>query len=373
VVENNHLNSIWEQLIESSGYLQRRIAIDHFNKQSKTIKRGIALIPVKFGVSFNTPFLNQAGALVNIYTDGSVLVNHGGIEMGQGLYTKVKQVVVEMLGIDEQNIRVNATNTSKVPNTSATAASTGSDINGMAVKNAIEQIITRMVDYLGKLWNTSSLPDLVFKDNQVINQQNPNQVVSFADLVNQLYLNRISLSAQGYYATPDVYFDKDVQKGKPFHYFVFGMSVSEVEVNLLTGHHTIVRTDILHDCGNSINPEIDKGQIEGAFIQGVGWCTMEECKWNEKGKLLNSSPDTYKIPGINDIPKQWYINLLQDVPNPNTILNSKAVGEPPFIHGLSVFFAIRNALTSVARGKTVNLDIPATHEKVVMEIKRLKS
>jgi len=375
VVENNRLFTIWKKITKSSAYIERKRIVDQFNEEHEFVKRGISLMPVKFGISFNTPFLNQAGALVNIYTDGTVLVNHGGIEMGQGLHTKMGQVAADELGIDLDNVKVNATNTSKVPNTSATAASSGADLNGMAVKNATDQLKWRMFEFLrdgnGGI-SIQKYEDLIFENNQVFSRKNPAERIKFIDLINQLYLNRISLSAQGYYRTPDLYFDKDTQKGRPFHYFVFGMSVSEIELDVLTGKHTILRTDILHDTGLSINPNLDKGQIEGAFIQSVGWCTTEECRWDKNGNLLNHSPDTYKIPGIKDIPEIFNVELLENAPNPNTIKQSKAVGEPPFIHGLSVFFAIQYAVSAVHNHCfPVQLSIPATHEKIVLAIKKM--
>lgn len=372
VVENNRLMPIWNKLIKTSDYFERRKKVGAFNKTNKYTKRGISLIPVKFGISFNTPHLNQAGALINIYTDGTVLVNHGGIEMGQGLHTKIKQVVALELGIGKEQVKINATNTSKVPNTSATAASSGTDLNGMAAKNATDKLKKRITKFLANKWSKSNpeIPtkpkNIVFKEGIISDVLNPERNLTFHEVINELYLNRISLSAQGFYSTPNLHFDRKKQKGRPFHYFAFGMSISEVELDLLTGMHRILRTDILHDAGSSINKHIDIGQIQGAFVQAVGWCTTEECKWDNKGNLLNHSPDTYKIPGIRDIPEVFNVELLENMPNPNTIKKSKAVGEPPFIHGLSVLFALQEAINT--KGNRIQLPIPATHEKIVLAL-----
>ncbi len=379
LVENNHLETIWEKLVKSSNYYNRKEAVDSFNKVHTYEKRGIAFTPVKFGISFNTPHLNQAGALVNIYTDGTVLVNQGGIEMGQGLYTKIQQIVAFELGLPIEKVLVNATITSTIPNTSATAASSGTDLNGMAAKNATDQIKERIAAFLNKHWkisdtkNSIQISELVFSNEKITHSKKTELTISFTEVINLLYTNRISLSAQGYYSTPNLYFNKETQQGRPFHYYVFGMAVSEVELDLLTGRHKILRTDILHDSGNSINPNIDIGQIEGAFMQGVGWCTTEEIKWDVKGNMLNHSPDTYKIPGIRDIPQQFNVNLLENAPNPNTIHQSKATGEPPFIHALSVLFALKYAIASIKNHSIYpDLDIPATNEKMVLCIQKLK-
>lgn len=373
LVENNHLNVIWDKINADADYLSRKKNVDEFNIENEYVKRGISLTPVKFGISFNTPYLNQAGALVNIYTDGTVLVNHGGIEMGQGLHTKIRQVVADELGISNSLVKVNATTTSTVPNTSATAASSGTDMNGMAAKNATDKLKNRMVGYLTQKWPDTQPENIVFEQNRVFDTENVTNEMEFQLLVKEVYLERISLSAQGFYKTPNLSFNKETQKGRPFHYFVFGMAVSEIELDILTGTHRILRSDILHDAGKSINKSIDIGQIEGAFIQGVGWCTTEEIKWDEKGNMLNHSPDTYKIPGVRNIPEIFNVKLLENVPNPDTIKQSKAVGEPPFLHALSVFFALSYAVASVRNHKFYpNLSIPATHEKMVLAVEELK-
>lgn len=315
---------------------------------------------------------------MNIYKDGSVLVNHGGTEMGQGLHTKIRQVAALELGVPIGAVKVTATNTSKVPNTSATAASSSTDLNGMAVKDAISKLKIRMAEtvtkYFSEKYNCTYNPnDLTFKNNFIIDKIHNERKIIFADAVLQAYFNQVSLSATGFYKTPNIHFDKMKGQGHPFHYFAFGMAVSEVELDILTGHHRIVQTDILHDTGKSINQALDIGQIEGGFVQGIGWVTSEECKWDAKGNLLNHSPDTYKIPGINDIPEIFKIELLKGYPNPNTIRQSKAVGEPPLMLALSVWLAIKDAVSAVGFHKIEpTLNIPATHEKILLAIEEIK-
>ena len=375
IVENNRLFTIYDKLIDSSEYFQRRKAITDFNAKSKYVKRGLAITPVKFGISFTTSFLNQAGALVNIYQDGTVLVNHGGTEMGQGLHTKMLQIAASELGVSPKFIKVNATNTSKVPNTSATAASSGSDLNGMAVKNAVDKLRARLTPLAAKLLSqkfniTLSESSITFESDKVFDKNSPANSIKFTELISAAYLNQISLSATGFYKTPDIHFDKTKGRGKPFHYFAFGMAVSEVEVDMLTGYYENIRTDILHDAGKSINENIDLGQVEGAFIQGVGWCTTEVIKWNDKGHMLNHSPDTYKIPSVQDIPKDFRVKLLKDAPNPNTIKQSKAVGEPPFMLAFSVWLAIKDALAAIAEHNVdFDYELPASNE-VILKVAR---
>jgi xanthine dehydrogenase molybdopterin binding subunit len=378
LIENNRLFTLYDRLVTSSDYHNRRLAIKAFNDKHEYVKRGIALTPVKFGISFTTSFLNQAGALVNIYQDGTVLVNHGGTEMGQGLHVKMLQVASSELGIDPEFIKVNATNTSKVPNTSATAASSGSDLNGMAIKNAAEKLRKRLapvaVDALKEKspqldFNESRL---VFQDNHVFDTAFADTRISFKELIPIAYLAQVSLSATGFYKTPDIHFDKSIGRGKPFHYFAFGMAVSEVEVDMLTGHYKCLRTDILHDAGKSLNKNIDLGQVEGGFIQGVGWCTTEVVKWDEKGKLLNHSPDTYKIPSVQDMPADFRAELLEGAPNPNTIKQSKAVGEPPFMLAFSVWLAIKDALSAIANHTfEPDFELPASNEVILKSARKL--
>lgn len=366
----NRLPRIYEQLMKSSAYFKRRSEINIFNAKNEFVKRGMAMIPVKFGISFTTSFLNQAGALVNIYQDGSVNINHGGTEMGQGLHTKVKQVAADVLGIDEKKVNITATNTSKVPNASATAASSGTDLNGMAVKNACEKLLNRLsAAFLEKFPENKEL--ITFETNVV---KAGLFEISFKDLVQFAYLHQYSLSATGFYKTPDIHFDREKGQGSPFHYFAYGMSVSEVELDKLTGKHRILRTDILHDVGNSINEHIDKGQVEGAFVQGLGWVTSEEMKYDKKGNLLNHSPDTYKIPAITDIPTDFRVELLDDAPNAHVIKKSKAVGEPPFMHGLSVWLALKDAVSAVGNHQFDPVfQIPATHEFMAISCDKMRS
>jgi xanthine dehydrogenase molybdopterin-binding subunit B len=316
---------------------------------------------------------------MNIYTDGTVLVNHGGTEMGQGLHTKILQITAAELGISPEFVKVTATNTTKVPNTSPTAASSGSDLNGMAVKNATDIIKSRLiplaVSELSMLLpdETFDPEDIVFAENTVFSSKFPAKRIPFASLCLSARLNQISLSSTGFYKTPDIFFDRETGQGKPFYYFSYGMAVSEVMIDTLTGRHTLLRTDILHDVGDSLNPAIDIGQITGGFIQGVGWCTTEEIKWDANGRLLTHSPDTYKIPTIADIPVDFRVDLLSDVPNPGTIRKSKAVGEPPFMLGLSVWLAIKDAISAVGGHRTEpEFSLPATGEAIVMACRKLK-
>lgn len=378
-VEKNHLFMIYDQLVQSSEYKKRRQEADAFNSENEFYKKGIAITPVKFGISFTTSFLNQAGALVNIYKDGTVLVNHGGTEMGQGLHTKIQQIAAKELGISPDRVKVNATNTSKVPNTSATAASAGTDLNGMAVKNAIDQLKYRLAKVASDHFNEQALEvktapeDIVFEDDTVYDMRHLKRKIGFGELMPVAVLRQVSLSATGFYRTPNVWFDREKGQGRPFHYYAFGMCVTEVMVDTLTGSHKILRTDILHDVGDSINEGIDIGQIEGGYIQGVGWCTTEEIKWDPKGNLLTHSPDTYKIPNVQDIPKDFRVKLLQNVPNQNTIHSSKAVAEPPFMLGLSCWLAIKDAVSAVG-GHSVepNFSLPATNEVILLAIEQIR-
>jgi len=378
-VENNRLFTIYEQLMHSSDYYARKNEINIFNSNNEFYKKGIALTPVKFGISFTTAFLNQAGALVNIYQDATVLVNHGGTEMGQGLHTKMQQIAASELGISPEYVRVNATNTSKVPNASATAASSGSDMNGMAVKNAIDSIKSRLIEVACDEFNKKQHPnpsiadDIVFHNNFIFDKLHPDRILPFKELVMMAYLQQKSLSSTGYYKTPAIFFNRETGKGHPFHYYAFGMAVSEVKLDILTGHHEIIRTDIIHDTGKSINEGIDIGQVEGGFIQGVGWCTTEEIKWDINGHLLNHSPDTYKIPSVQDIPADFRVRLLKDAPNYNTIRQSKAVGEPPLMLAFSVWLAIKNAISAVGNHNLEpEFSLPATNEVILKSIEKIK-
>ncbi|MDQ2704425.1 MAG: xanthine dehydrogenase molybdopterin binding subunit [Pseudomonadota bacterium] len=370
-VEDNIIHRIVAELEESSDYARRRRTIAAFNKNSRYVKRGIALTPVKFGISFTATQYNQAGALVHVYTDGSVHLNHGGTEMGQGLYLKVAQVVAEEFQIDLDRVKITATTTGKVPNTSATAASSGSDLNGMAAQNAARQIKDRLVDFAAEQYQVPR-DQVVFLPNRV---RIGNQEIAFSDLIKQAYMARIQLSAAGFYKTPKIHWDRDKGEGRPFYYFAYGAACSEVSIDTLTGEYVVERTDILHDAGRSLNKAIDLGQVEGGFIQGMGWLTTEELWWDAKGRLRTHAPSTYKIPLASDRPKIFNVKLA-DWPEASepTIHRSKAVGEPPFPLGISVLHALSDAVASVADHRICpRLDAPATPERVLMAVERLKA
>lgn len=379
-VENNRLFLLYDQLMQSSEYSRRRGEVSAFNAANEFQKKGLAVTPVKFGISFTTTYLNQAGALVNVYKDGTVLVNHGGTEMGQGLHTKIHQIAAAEFGVSPDKVKVNATNTSKVPNTSATAASAGADLNGMAVKNAIDTLKSRIATTIVQIFSAEHPDDpslhnsIIFKDDWIIDTDHPDRKILFAEAMPLMNLHQVSLSATGFYKTPNIGWDKVKGWGRPFNYYAFGMCVSEVMVDVLTGQHTLLRTDILHDVGDSLNPAIDMGQVEGGYIQGVGWCTTEEIKWDDKGNLLTHSPDTYKIPSVQDIPKDFRVELLQGVPNPNAIRKSKAVAEPPLMLALSTWLAIKDAVSAVANHELEpEFSLPATNEVILLSIESLKA
>ncbi|MEM5345094.1 xanthine dehydrogenase molybdopterin binding subunit [Paraburkholderia azotifigens] len=362
-VEDNVIAPLTDELIESSGYLARRDAIAAFNATSPVLKRGIAYSPVKFGISFNVPFLNQAGALVHVYKDGSALVNHGGTEMGQGLNTKVAQVVASVFGLPLARVRVTATDTSKVANTSATAASTGSDLNGKAAEAAAQTIRERLASLAAKELGGMA-GDVTFVHGEV---RANGAAMPFAQLVNAAYLARIQLWSDGFYATPKVHWDAKTLTGHPFYYFAYGAAVSEVVIDTLTGEWKLVRADVLHDAGQSINPAIDLGQVEGAFIQGMGWLTTEELWWNRDGRLMTHAPSTYKIPAISDTPDAFNVKLYGNDNVEPTVFRSKAVGEPPLLLPFSVFLAIRDAVAATAPGAAhaPPLRAPATPEAIL--------
>jgi xanthine dehydrogenase large subunit len=330
----------------------------------------VALTPVKFGISFTTSHLNQAGALIHIYTDGSVHLNHGGTEMGQGLFIKVAQVVAEELQIDLDRVKITATTTGKVPNTSATAASSGSDINGMAAQAAARTLKQRLIDFAASEYKVAASA-VTFLPNRV---RVSDKEVPFPALVKQAYLARISLSATGYYATPKIHYDRSKAQGHPFYYFAYGAAVSEVLVDTLTGEYRTTRVDILHDVGRSLNPAIDLGQIEGGFIQGAGWLTSEELYWDDKGRLRTHAPSTYKIPTCGDRPADFRITLFDNENREPTVFRSKAVGEPPLMLGISVFRALSDAIASLADYRLLPaLNAPATPERVLLAIEELRT
>ncbi len=369
-VEDNFLPEMTEQLEASSEYHRRRKEIAEFNKTSPILKKGIAITPVKFGISFTATFLNQAGALVHIYTDGSIHLNHGGTEMGQGLNTKVAQIVAEEFQVDISRIQITATNTDKVPNTSPTAASSGADLNGKAAQNAAMTIKQRLVDFGASHFKVAK-EQVVFKNGVV---KIGDELMSFEGFIQLAYFNQISLSSTGFYRTPKIFYDHEKAAGRPFYYFAYGVSCSEVLVDTLTGEYKVLRVDILHDVGASLNPAIDTGQVEGAFIQGMGWLTTEELVWNEQGRLMTNGPASYKIPAVADMPIDFRIKLLENRSNPeDTVFNSKAVGEPPFMLGMSVWSALKDAVASVAvDGAVPKLDTPATPERVFWAIQQVQ-
>jgi len=365
-LEDNIIHELVDQLVADSDYPARREAIRRRNAASPILKYGLALTPVKFGISFTATHYNQAGALVHVYRDGTVLLNHGGTEMGQGVYTKVQQVVAEELGLDRAQVRCSATDTTKVPNTSATAASSGSDLNGMAAQAAARTIKQRLAEFAADKHGGD--PAAVRFENGRVRAGGAD--LAFAELVDQAYLARISLSSTGYYRTPKIHYDPKTLKGRPFYYFAYGAAVSEVCIDTLTGESRLLAVDILHDVGESLNPAIDMGQVEGGFIQGAGWLTSEELWWDEKGALKTHAPSTYKIPVCNDWPGRFDIRFAALGPNrEETIYRSKAVGEPPFMLAISVFQAIRDAVAAAAEYRAVpRLDAPATPERVLNAI-----
>ncbi|HEV2513441.1 MAG TPA: xanthine dehydrogenase molybdopterin binding subunit [Bosea sp. (in: a-proteobacteria)] len=370
-VEDMIAGEVIDDLAHSCDYRARQEAIRAFNRQSRIIKRGIALTPVKFGISFTATWYNQAGALVHVYTDGTVALNHGGTEMGQGLYQKVAQVVAQAFGIGLEQIKITATTTGKVPNTSATAASSGSDLNGMAALDACETIKQRLIAFAAAHWREK--PEAIaFLPGRV---QIGAHEIGFVELVKAAYMARVQLSATGFYATPKIHWDRKAGRGHPFYYFAYGAAAAEVAIDTLTGEYKTLRVDILHDCGNSLNPAIDKGQIEGGFIQGMGWLTTEELVWDEKGRLRTHAPSTYKIPVASDRPRIFNVALLEKAPNrEHTIHRSKAVGEPPLMLAISVLHALSDAVASVGDHRFCpQLDAPATPERVLDAVDRVRA
>ena len=370
-VEDRLLYEIVSRLEHDARYYERRADIDDFNSHSPVLKRGLALTPVKYGISFTQTHLNQAGALIHLYVDGSVSLNHGGTEMGQGLYTKVAQSVAEELQIDIDRITISAADTSKIPNASATAASAGSDLNGKAAQAAARTIKLRLIEFAAKYFDTRP-EDIVFANNLVSIGR---QQIPFQELVALAYKERISLSATGFYRTPKISFDRKRFTGRPFLYFSYGAAVSEVVIDTLTGESKLLRVDILHDCGKSLNPAIDRGQIEGAFLQGAGWLTMEELIWDDAGVLKTGAASSYKIPACSDCPQHFNVMLLDTAPNQeDSVFSSKAVGEPPLMLSISVFQAIKDAIAATGHSHgSLRLDAPATPERILNAIQSLRS
>lgn len=370
-VTDNVAPEIVAELEASSDYHARKAEIRKFNATSRHLKRGIALTPVKFGISFTNTFLNQAGALVHVYTDGSVHLNHGGTEMGQGLFTKVAQVVAETFQIDIDNVKITATTTGKVPNTSATAASSGSDLNGKAAQAAALTIKNRLIDYAAEAYKVEK-SQVRFEPNRILIG---NQETTFKALVKEAYVGQVQLSATGFYKTPDIFYDRETASGRPFFYFAYGAAVSEVAIDVLTGENKVLRVDLLHDVGQSLNPVVDLGQIEGAFIQGMGWLTTEELVWDASGRLMTHAPSTYKIPTASDRPGEFNMRIWDKGRNTeDTIYRSKAVGEPPFMLGISVFSALNDAVAAVGDYQYFPaLDAPATPERILFAIEDIKA
>jgi xanthine dehydrogenase large subunit len=362
-VEDNILEPLMTQLTLTSGYRERREQIATWNAKSPVIKKGISLTPVKFGISFTATLFNQAGALVHVYTDGSVQVNHGGTEMGQGLNTKVAAIVADELGVPFERVLCTAADTSKVPNASATAASSGTDLNGRAAQFAARHVRDNLAAFVSGL-DQCGAGAVRFEGGQVIT---PTTTRRFEDVVSAAYANRIQLWSDGFYRTPKIHYDKTTLTGRPFYYFAYGAAVSEVAIDTLTGESRVLKVDILHDVGRSINPAIDVGQIEGGFVQGMGWLTTEQLVWNDKGYLQTHAPSTYKIPATGDIPEHFRVDLWPEANREDNVHGSKAVGEPPFMLAISVFEALRDAV-SQAGGQPHAMNAPATAEEVLRAV-----
>ena len=370
VVEDCIIGDIWSELTETSDYTKRREEIRAWNRESPVLKRGIAMTPVKFGISFTNTTLNQAGALVHVYNDGSIHLNHGGTEMGQGLFIKVAQVVASEFQVDLGRVKITATTTGKVPNTSATAASSGSDLNGMAAKDAVGKIKRRLADFLAERYQAKPA-DVRFEAGRV---HVGTASLTFDEAIGKAYAARVSLSATGFYATPKIRWDKATAQGRPFFYCAYGAAVTEVAIDTLTGENRLLRVDILHDVGKSLNPAIDLGQIEGGFVQGAGWLTTEELVWDDRGRLMTHAPSTYKIPACSDRAPVMNIALFGRGDNvEDTIYRSKAVGEPPLMLGISALMALSDAVASVGGYRSYPfLDAPATPERVLFAVERVR-
>jgi xanthine dehydrogenase large subunit len=370
-VEDNIIETVIDELDRTVDLKSWRDSVTAFNEANTVVKKGLATMPVKFGISFNRPALNQAGALVHVYMDGSVTLNHGGTEMGQGLFVKVAQVVAETFQIDIDNIKITATTTGKVPNTSPTAASSGSDLNGMAAQNAAEQIKDRMADVAAEQFNVPK-GEIVFSSNRIYAG---NRSMSFAELAALSWEKRASLSATGFYRTPKIHWDLASNSGRPFYYFTYGVAAAEVAIDTLTGEMRVLRAELLQDCGESLNPAIDLGQIEGAFVQGMGWLTTEELVWDTEGNLRTHGPSTYKIPGSRDVPPVFNARILQNAPNrEETVFRSKAVGEPPLMLALSVWLAVRDAIASLSDDKRAPVvDAPTTPDRVLAAVDEMRA
>jgi len=377
-IKETNLRSLFSRLKSISDYDQLKLSVDKFNGHHETLKQGIGIVPVKFGISFTTALLNQGSALIWIYIDGTVSVTTGGIEMGQEVNSKIALIVAKVLGISFDNIRVESSNSQRVGNASPTAASTGSDINGNAARVAAEQLRERLVKLAAELLSKKTNKrlkdsDILMADDKALVKTNPKLAVSFPDLIRTAYNSRIALGAHGYYATPEVHFDREKGKGHPFAYYVYGAALVIVEIDTLTGNSRLLDTYIVHETAPSLHDDIDRGQIIGAFIQSMGWCTMEDIPHDDKGRYLALSPSTYKIPGIRDLPEKMVVEMVQTPCKQASVMGSKAVGEPPFIYGEAVWFALQHAVQAVGTGKDLaQLKFPATPEAILMAIEMIK-
>jgi xanthine dehydrogenase large subunit len=370
VEQAGRISDIWTRLKDTSRFDDRREAVAEFNARSTHVKRGLAMTPVKFGISFTAAFFNQAGALVLIYRDGSVQVNHGGTEMGQGLFTKIQQIAADSLGVTLDHVRLMPTRTDKVPNTSPTAASAGTDLNGAAVLDACAQLRDRLLPVAAGLLACEA-SEVRFEDNAV---SGGGRRVPFAAVCEAAYMQRTPLFAQGYYRTPGIHFEAATGTGKPFHYFAYGAAVSEVEVDGFTGDHRLLRTDILQDVGDSISPVVDRGQIEGGFIQGMGWLTIEELLWDDQGRVATRGASTYKLPSWSELPEVFEVNTLQRATQSGVVFGSKAVGEPPLMLAISVREAIREAVGAFGHGPAAGtFASPATPERVFFAVAQARA
>ena len=368
VRDAGRIELIWSALKESSRFTERRAEIARFNALNVHRKRGLAMTPVKFGISFTATFYNQAGAVVLVYRDGSVQVNHGGTEMGQGLFTKILQIGADTLGVPAASVRVMSTRTDKVPNTSATAASSGTDLNGAAVQDACLQIRARLAAVAATVLDCE--PAEVQFDNALASARGTS--IEFSALCETAYKQRVPLFAEGFYRTPDIHFDFKTSRGRPFHYYAYGAAVSEVEVEGFTGQFRLMRTDILHDAGDSISPIVDRGQIEGGFIQGVGWLTLEELLWDAKGRVSTGGASTYKLPSWSEVPEVFNVEMLERATQPGVVMGSKAVGEPPLMLAFSVREALRDAIAAFGEGEPFTFDSPATPERVFFAVRQVR-
>ena len=372
VKDASRIEIIWRRLKASSGFAERREQIEQWNELHPHSKRGLAITPVKFGISFTATFFNQAGALVLIYRDGSVQVNHGGAEMGQGLHTKIQQIAAESLGLNLEAVRIMSTRTDKIPNTSATAASAGADLNGAAVANACSELRSRLAQVAAGMLGCD-FGAVQFEGGLVFPNDEPQRAIPLAKVCDAAYRQRVPLFAHGFYRTPEIHYDPKTGRGAPFHYFAYAAAVSEVEVDGFTGDYRLLRTDILEDVGDSVSPLVDRGQIEGGFIQGVGWLTLEELVWDSNGRLATAGASTYKLPSWTEVPDVFEVDFLERAAEPGTIFGSKAVGEPPLMLAISVREALRDAIAAFGAGGPVLLDVPATPERVFFAVQRART